>query len=45
MKKQQIIVLLLIFSVKSLFAQNSNCNVKNGFAIDGYDVVAYFENG
>lgn len=37
-------VLLFLFSVSSFFAQTIDYNTKKGFAANGYDVVAYFNN-
>lgn len=42
MKKLNLVVLLLSFA--SVFGQETINVNKNGFAADGYDVVAYFDN-
>lgn len=43
MVKKIIFVLWVVFGVSSLMGQTVNTN-KKGYAVDGYDVVAYFEN-
>ena len=40
--KSLILFVFLVFN--STFAQNIDYNTKNGFAANGYDVVAYFKN-
>ena len=40
----KILVSLFLLITTTLFAQNGTNTNKKGFAADGYDVVAYFEN-
>lgn len=44
MKNFKTILFALCFVSISIYAQKTECNVKNGYAIAGYDVVAYFSN-
>ena len=37
-------IILLIISISSISAQTIDYNLKKGFAANGYDVVAYFNN-
>ncbi len=44
MKNLKTVLFALCFVSISIYAQKTECNVKNGYAIVGYDVVAYFSN-
>lgn len=44
MWKKRIFILLVVLGASSLFAQQTTNTNKKGFAADGYDVVAYFED-
>jgi YHS domain-containing protein len=37
-------ILLFLFCISSSFSQTIDYNIKKGFAANGYDVVAYFNN-
>ncbi|MFC4723169.1 YHS domain-containing (seleno)protein [Geojedonia litorea] len=41
---KQITLFLLFFLYQSAFTQSVDYNTKNGFAAEGYDVVAYYDN-
>ncbi len=43
MKKSQIVLFILMYVTAISYGQKTSCNVKDGIAISGYDVVSYFD--